>query len=94
MNRRDMLKYLLSTPLALTVDYEKLLWTPKLIITVPFLSYSYIIQAEWERLANGKLLKSLFERDDTFYEAILNRPVEIISTREMRIPLIIEPGKK
>lgn len=36
MNRRTLLKYLLSTPLALTLDLEKLLWVPnKSIITVP-----------------------------------------------------------
>lgn len=28
MNRRDLLKYLLATPLAATLDYEKLLWIP------------------------------------------------------------------
>jgi hypothetical protein len=28
MNRRDLLKYLLMTPAATFVDYEKLLWMP------------------------------------------------------------------
>ena len=28
MNRRDLLKYLLMTPAATFVDYEKLLWVP------------------------------------------------------------------
>lgn len=28
MHRRDLLKYLLGTPLAAVVDYEKLLWIP------------------------------------------------------------------
>lgn len=28
MNRRDLLRYLLSTPLATVIDYEKLLWIP------------------------------------------------------------------
>jgi len=34
MNRRDLLKYLLSTPLATFVDYEKLLWVPNKTIVV------------------------------------------------------------
>lgn len=33
--RRDFLKYLLATPLAMELDVEKLLWVPKPIITVP-----------------------------------------------------------
>src|SRR5262245_49410794 len=37
MNRRDFLKYLLSTPLAATVDYEKLLWVPEKKIFTPTL---------------------------------------------------------
>lgn len=41
MNRRSFLKFLLSTPLALTVDVEKLLWVPKPIITVPAMPSIY-----------------------------------------------------
>lgn len=37
MTRRDLLRYLLATTLAATVDLEHLLWTPKPIITVPAL---------------------------------------------------------
>lgn len=28
MNRRDLIKYLLTTPIALTLDVEKMLWVP------------------------------------------------------------------
>ena len=35
MNRRDLLRLLLATPIAATLDVEKLLWVPKPIITVP-----------------------------------------------------------
>ena len=35
MNRRDLIKLLLSSAIAETIDVEKLLWTPKPIITVP-----------------------------------------------------------
>lgn len=34
MNRRDLIKLLLSSAIAEAVDVEKLLWTPKSIITV------------------------------------------------------------
>ena len=35
---------------------------------------------------------ALFDRDDTFYSRIERRPVEIVSTRDMRIPLELRPG--
>jgi hypothetical protein len=35
MHRRDLLKYLLTTPLATFVDYEKLLWVPDKRIFIP-----------------------------------------------------------
>lgn len=36
-SRRDVLRYLLTTPLALTLDYERLLWVPSPRIVVPSL---------------------------------------------------------
>lgn len=35
MNRRDLLRLLLASAIAESVDVEKLLWIPKSIITVP-----------------------------------------------------------
>lgn len=35
LTRRDVLRYLLATPLAVTLDVERLLWVPRPIITVP-----------------------------------------------------------
>lgn len=35
ITRRDILKILLASPIAATVDVEQLLWVPKPIITVP-----------------------------------------------------------
>src|SRR5687767_8457336 len=37
-------------------------------------------------------VRTLFERDDTFYAHIKNRNVEKISNRQMRIPLELRPG--
>ena len=35
MHRRDLLRLLLASPLALTIDVEQLLWVPKPLIIVP-----------------------------------------------------------
>lgn len=35
INRRTLLKWMLTTPLALTMDVEKLLWIPNQSIVVP-----------------------------------------------------------
>lgn len=35
MNRRDLLKALLLTPLAAVTDFDQLLWMPRPMITVP-----------------------------------------------------------
>src|SRR3970282_2222776 len=37
-------------------------------------------------------IRVLFERDDKFYANIKKRDVEVISTRQMRVPLEIRPG--
>ena len=42
--RRDFLRYLLTTPLALTVDYEQLLWSPRSLIVVPSLRTAVTIE--------------------------------------------------
>jgi len=37
---------------------------------------------------------TLFDRDDTFYSQIDRRPAEVVSKRDMRIPLGLRPGGK
>jgi len=37
-------------------------------------------------------IRVLFERDDKFYAFIKKRPVEVISSRQMRVPLELRPG--
>ena len=51
-----------------------------------------IIGAEIERVLPK--FETLFDRDATFYSQIEKRPVEVISSRDMRIPLEISPGGK
>lgn len=51
-----------------------------------------VAAAELERVEPG--VGILFERDDTFYSQVEKRPVEIISPRDMRVPLELRPGGK
>lgn len=67
MTRRDLLKILLATPAALTLDYEKLLWVPKPIIVVPELPLGLLVAQAWEDVIK-KLPIDLFDHDAAFYE--------------------------
>lgn len=51
-----------------------------------------VVGAELERVEST--VPILFDRDDVFYSSIEKRPVEVISARDMRIPLEIRPGGK
>src|SRR5574343_203114 len=53
---------------------------------------SQVLATEVERVSS--ILPTLFERDDTFFASIEKRPVEVISERNMRIPLELRPGGK
>jgi hypothetical protein len=51
---------------------------------------SQVVALELERV-NSKV-PTLFDREGLFYAALSKRPVEIVSNRDMRIPLEIRPG--
>jgi len=51
-----------------------------------------VVGAELERVAPN--VPTLFDYDDTFYRTIEKRNVEVISSRDMRIPLKMRPGGK
>lgn len=97
MNRRQLLKLLVSGVVGHTLDVDRLLWIPNRIkyflpsdvswIHKP--SIAEIIAVEQLRLIPN--IKALFERDDLFYKSIERRPT-LSANRVMRIPLIIEPG--
>jgi hypothetical protein len=53
---------------------------------------SQVVGAELERVLPK--VPTLFDRDDVFYSALEKRPVEVISARDMRIPLELRPGGK
>ena len=95
MNRREWLKLILSGAAGLALDPEKLLWVPgqKTIFIPPgkILTYSQIVSMEYARIIPH--LNNVFERDDMFYKVIKSTKITNISSREMRIPLIIRPGE-
>ena len=97
-NRRDFLRLLASgvigTIASAELDIDRLLWVPgEKTISIPsgHLSEAQIVATELERISSQ--ITSLFYRDDTFYD-LLSEKTPILSSREMCIPLIIEPGKK
>jgi hypothetical protein len=51
---------------------------------------SQVVAAELERV--DPKVPVLFERDAMFYANVEKRPVEKVSSRDMRIPLEIRPG--
>lgn len=51
-----------------------------------------VVGTELERVLPQ--VQVLFDRDDTFYSQIEKRPVEVISARDMRIPLEMSPQSK
>jgi len=76
MNRRDFIRMLMMGASAELVDWDKVLWIPKTIITVPEMPWIYkpslttsqIIAIEMERVLPK--IKEMFERDDYFYMRI------------------------
>lgn len=91
MNRRTFLKYLLATPLAATVDYEQLLWIPNQQIVVPDLTKYPALYGMTYHYNNGTTATWLgLIRDDKFWKALKSDKRNIISSREMKVPLKFE----
>ena len=51
-----------------------------------------VLGTELERVVSKGMLPRLYDKDSTFYSTIEKRPVEVISARDMRIPLELRPG--
>ncbi len=51
---------------------------------------SSVVGAQIETV--DKRLPTAFERDDTTYAMMAKRPVEVVSTRDMRVPIELRPG--
>src|SRR3990167_2976972 len=56
------------------------------------LAETQVVGTELETVS--KKLPMLFERDDAFISSIEKKKVEVVSNRDMRIPLAIRPGGK
>lgn len=64
ISRRGFLRLLLASPLAATVDVERLLWVPKPIITVPampWVSHAQMVADAWEKLVRDYPVDNIFE---------------------------------
>ena len=49
LSRRDLLRWLLASPVAATLDVERLLWVPKPLVVVPaFLTNAQLVARAWE----------------------------------------------
>lgn len=96
MNRRSFLRSLIALGIAeSTIDVDKLLWTPKTIITVPSIYRGRALTLEMMEETMNKVMNRvpiLFDKDVIFYRMVEKKHIEKVSTRSMRIPLIIEPG--
>ena len=94
MNRRELLKLLLSGAAGYALDVDRLLWVPgvkKIFIPSGNISISSIVDIELKRITPKMI--SLFERDDTFYRTMKNQKSPLVSSRLMRIPLSLEDRK-
>jgi len=100
LSRRTFLRFLASgvagTVASAELDIDRLLWIPGtktfFIPNNPTISMSQIVAMEMERILPR--LVTLFERDDIFYKALTSQQPLKVSSREMRIPLVIKPGDK
>jgi len=95
MNRRELFKLLSAGLVGHALDIDKLLWIPgQKTIFLPSIhkvTLNDIIAIELERVLPQ--IRMLFERDNTFYTLLEKKIIPAVSSRQMRIPLIIEPGK-
>ena len=53
-----------------------------------------VVATELEKVDDRGAIPVLFEREDTFYSFVEKRPVTVVSERDMRIPLELQPGGK
>lgn len=64
IDRRSFLKFMLATAAAEAVDFEQLLWTPKVLVTVPempLMSTSEMVAVAWEEYV-GPVENNIFNR--------------------------------
>lgn len=91
MNRRNFLMLLSTGVLGHTLDLDRLLWIPraKTIFLPPIkrLTTAEIIAIEMERIVPS--FKKIFDDDSILYQNLSNRDITTISSRAMRVPLLL-----
>lgn len=103
MTRRDLLKLLLTSVAAEATDFEKLLWVPGPIVTVPEMPYRNISLAQFAEIIDRGSEKfwrtGRLNDDDEVYTRIaqaLKRQPQLLkeydeATRNRTTPLILSP---
>jgi hypothetical protein len=93
-SRRGFLKLLAAGLVGHAVDVDKLLWVPGAkTIFLPSARQVYVhtlIMQHELFVHNPRMMgkiSGLFDADDVFYNQIMHRGVEVISSRNMKIPL-------
>lgn len=96
MDRRDFLKYMLSTPVAMTLDVEKLLWIPgeKTIFLPPAPSITMDEVFLIHDTTYGSEISKMFYANNKFYEILKNKQIEVMQGNTLNIPLGHIPIKK
>ena|SRR5215471_6568737 len=96
LSRRHLLRLIASGVVGHTLDIDRLLWVPgKKTIFIPPARYKWITESQIVAIELERILpriREMFQRDDLFYQHIACKQSEVISNRNMRIPLEIKNG--
>lgn len=102
MRRRDLLKFLLASPIAALTDVEKLLWVPgektiflptfneTMLYGIPY-HQSNAASNVWLGIVREKIttgyLRDLYERDDILFDTIKEGNATIPNRSRWRVPI-------
>ena len=84
MDRRTLLKTLLGLPIALTLDVEALLWTPRTLVTVP--AVRAVTLAEINAVMCARVIPGIvdnFFKASPMLEYLTQRAVSSLLTEEL-----------
>ncbi len=82
--RRDLLRLLLASPIAALVDVERLLWTPRTLVTVP--AVRAVTIAEINAVMQARILPGIVDHFFTaspMLEYLKSRAVSSLRTEEL-----------
>jgi hypothetical protein len=88
-SRRGFLKGLAGALFVASVNLEQFKFVaPKKVLKAK--SAVELLNEELEKVYSSKKLDMLFERDCVFYSSIQREPIQVVSSREMHVPLQLE----